>query len=1338
MKRHIIKGIGLALVWTLSILSVNAKEVPVQGGKKSMPSPELKSTASGCLPGASFSELNIGNVRTRINSGGDMWWDFKDSQYEIPKGSSKTAMFAGALWIGGIDVNGQLKLAAQRYRQVGVDYFPGPLTVDGTAAISPDQCVEWDKMFKISRKEVDEFITWFANNDDVPGYVVPNVIKNYPAHGNNAELGQSYYLAPFYDANDDGVYNWENGDYPYYDVQDCLCHKPYPTLETVNGVVKGGILSDQVLKGDQTIWWVFNDKGNVHTETKGQSIGIEVRAQAFAFSTNDEINNMTFYSFEIINRSTYTLYQTYMSLWTDPDLGYHLDDYLGCDVLRGLGYCYNGKAVDGTGLPKHYGAQPPAIGIDFFQGPYMDPDGIDNGKFRKYVDGNGATIIENCNEAVNGVNFGNGIIDDERYGMRRFVYHNNSTAGVPEYMTDPEIAVEYYNFLRGIWKDNTKMMYGGNAHASSGAYGPECDFMFPDETDPCDWGTGLVPPAGAKKWTEQTAGNLPNDRRFMQSAGPFTLQPGALNYVTVGMPWARATTGGPFASVELLRKVDDKCQRLFDNCFRVVDGPDAPDVTYQELNKEIILYISNKSLSNNFNESYSEIDPSIVSPDSLDATERYDSTYRFEGYQIFQVSDATVTANDVYDADKARLVAQCDVKNNVSRLINYYYSEDLGASVPREEVNGENKGLVHSFRILEDEFATGDKRLVNNKKYYFIALAYGYNEYEKYSQDPANQIPGVASLYGQQKPYLAGRKNIQVYTVIPHIPAPEAAGTIANSVYGDGPKITRIEGQGNGGNVLDLVSSSINEIVANGRAFNITYENGKGPIDVNVIDPLNVKKAQYEIRFDTTASSVDTCKWIMYEYDEAGTLVAQYNSDKSINFVNEQIFVDLGLSVSISQSSIAGDVTQATNGFLEATMVYADSSKRWLTGIPDIDGPNVYNWIKSGNTDAEQSADDDYTPPTFVDPGGFYEKILGGTWAPYRLVSYNANHPVAASMGSFLSLVKMSNLASVDIVLTSDKSKWTRCPVIETCDDKLLAEGGAEKMSLRKHASVDKEGNPDNTGQGMGWFPGYAVNLETGERLNIIFGEDSWLAGENGNDMIFNPTANYQSSTGQVLFGGKHFVYVMAHTGSLPSDGTAYDGGAWLYSKLSTGVSLDKRQVYTTGMWVGIPMKVANQDWLSNDVKIRLRVMKPYAKNYGIDGAAAPVNKNYPMYKFNTFDIATTKGDLVTAKTALDLINVVPNPYYGYSGYETNQLDNRIKITNLPVKCTVTIYTVNGTMIRQYTKDDETTSIDWDLKNYANIPVSGGLYLIHVNAPGIGEKTIKWFGALRPVDLNSF
>ncbi|MGB4749492.1 MAG: hypothetical protein WBH58_01160, partial [Bacteroidales bacterium] len=569
-----IKKVFVSIVLALFVGLVVGENVPTAGiNKRTMSSDELKEAAAGCLAGAFYTELNINNVRTRINSGGDMWWDLQTAggrgtaQYEIPKGSKKTSMFAGALWIGGIDVNGQLKLAAQRYRQVGVDFFPGPLSIDGNAYISSDECTRWDKIWTIYRNDVDNFLFWWAeDSSNILSYDIPQYFFDYPAHGDPTQ-GQSFYIAPFFDKNGDGVYNPGDGDYPYYDIDNSLCKQNLPTLETEEGYVFGGIMADQVLKGDQTLFWVFNDRGNIHTETQGQQIGLEIRAQAFSFTTNDEINNMTFYSFEIINRSTYTLYETYMSLWTDPDLGYAWDDYLGCDVERGLGYCYNGFAVDGQGQIEAYGDQPPAIGIDFFQGPYMDPDGIDNPKYYVYTDGNGNVIQEQiCDESINGVNFGDGIVDNERFGMRRFVYHNN-VGNVPDYMTDPQYAIEYYNFLKGIWKDNTKMLYGGNAHTSSGAYGPECDFMFPGDTDPCDWGTGGVPPNGPRYWTEQTAGNLPNDRRFMQSAGPFTLRPGALNYVTVGIPWARATSGGPFASVELLRKVDDKCQRLFENCF---------------------------------------------------------------------------------------------------------------------------------------------------------------------------------------------------------------------------------------------------------------------------------------------------------------------------------------------------------------------------------------------------------------------------------------------------------------------------------------------------------------------------------------------------------------------------------------------------------------------------------------------------------------------------------------------------------------------------------------------------------------------------------------------------
>lgn len=1346
MKKNIITSLLFIGLFGLAMGSY-ARKVPVAENRSKQEGTQirLKSTAEACLPGAVSTELKINNVRARINSGGDMWWDLADiAEYEVPYGSKMTSMFAGALWIGGTDINGQLKLAAHRYRQVGNDFFPGPLTVDGTASIGSETCIQYDKMNVIYRKDVDEFLAWRADPTEYPSYTIPAYFATYPAHG-DVSKGQSRYLAPFFDANDDLDYNPEDGDYPYYDIDNSLCHQTTPTIETEEGIVNGGILADQVLKGDQTIWWVFNDKGNVHTETQGASIGLEIRAQAFAFSTNDEINNMTFYSFEIINRSTYTLQETYMSLWTDPDLGYSHDDYVGCDVLRGLGYAYNGDQYDEDGNGAFgYGNQPPAIGIDFFQGPYMDPDGVDNGAFTQYSDTSGATVTENCNEAVNGVNFGNGIIDDERYGMRRFVYHNNSGT-VPWYMTDPDIAIEYYNMLRGFWKDNTRMLYGGNAHFSSGAYGPECDFMFPDETDPCDWGTGGIPPAGPRKWTEETAGNQPYDRRFMQSAGPFTLKPGALNYITVGLPWARATSGGPFASVTLLRRTDDKCQRLFDNCFKVVDGPDAPDLTIQELDKEIILFISNSASSNNYLEQYEEGDPSIVSPEG----QQYDSLYVFEGYQIFQVKDISVSATDVYDSDKARLIAQCDVENDVSRLINFYYSEDLGAVVPREEVNGANEGIVHSFRVLDDQFATGDKRLVNNKKYYFLVIAYAFNEYEKYSQDPAYQISGEASLYGQQKPYLAGRKNIDNYTAIPHIPSPESNGTLIQASYGDGPKITRIEGQGNGGLVLEMTEASRNTALANNFILTPTYENSFGPLDVKVIDPLNVKEANYYLRFDTastTANQMQLASWILEEYDLSGNLVASYPSDHSIESKFEQIFIDLGISVALAQSKYPGDQTHPTNGFLQADIIYEDPTHMWLGGIPDIDGPSVYNWIRSGTTDSDDNEQDDFMiDGAFGDAGQYYEKLLGGTWAPYRLTSFAENNPGNGDLQSFLGFNLMQNLASVDVVLTPDKSKWSRCPVLEMCEDPILSEGNAKKHALRNHPSVDKNGNTgtaeanyDGLTTGMGWFPGYVINIETGERLNVAFGEDSWLIGENGRDMLFNPTSSYEALN-QTLFGGKHFLYIYGHKGDDANSCPSYDGGQWIVSKIVQNTQVSLRNLYASAMWVSIPLAVRDEEWLSNEARVRIRVSKPYAVNYSTYGSTTAQNKNYPLYSFNTSDLATLKNDLPTAKNALDLINVVPNPYYAASGYEESQLDNRVKITNLPSTCTVSIYTIDGMMIRRFTRDDpQTTYIDWDLKNSASIPISGGMYLIHINAPGIGERTIKWFGSLRPIDLNSF
>jgi hypothetical protein len=67
----------------------------------------------------------------------------------------------------------------------------------------------------------------------------------------------------------------------------------------------------------------------------------------------------------------------------------------------------------------------------------------------------------------------------------------------------------------------------------------------------------------------------------------------------------------------------------------------------------------------------------------------------------------------------------------------------------------------------------------------------------------------------------------------------------------------------------------------------------------------------------------------------------------------------------------------------------------------------------------------------------------------------------------------------------------------------------------------------------------------------------------------------------------------------------------------------------------------------------------------------------------------------------------------------------------------VRIYNTSGKLIRAYDKDSPITSIDWDLKNGENIPVSGGVYLIHVNVEGIGERVVKFFGGIRQPDLEN-
>lgn len=1336
-------------VLLFAVISSSVLAQPYAGpGKPELPKNVAK--AAGCIPPSATTRMELNNVRMLVHTAGNMWQvpNQNLSMYEVPKNSGVMALFTSALWLGGTDANDQLKLAALRYRN-GQDYWTGPLS-QGDAVTDNDQCLKYDQHYVTVQDEIRNFTAWYQAGErdaengtneqatQFPNYEIPRIIKEWPAHG-DISLGQDYYLAPFFDYNKDGNYNYEDGDYPWHDIERTKAC---------------GIDREVSLYGDLNYWWVMNDKGNIHTETGADPIGMEIRGQAFCFASNDEINNMTFYNYELINRGSLTLFNTYFGFFTDGALGDPFDDYVGCDVNRGLAYYYNGENFDADNAGfKGYGNAPPAVGVDFFEGPYQDDDGLDNA----------VGILEG--EALNGIGYGDGIVDNERFGMRRFLYYSNTTNGADPSQTDPISAADYYNYLRGIWKDNTPFYYGGSGHISdqdANASVP-CDFMFPGDTDPLGWGTNGVPQA---PWTEQTAGNVPNDRRFVQSAGPFVLTPGAVNNITVGVVYARSPDGDPFASVEVLRRADDKAQSLFENCFKIIDAPHAPELSAQELENEVILYLNNPINSNNYQEKYEEVDPFIISED-----ENVDRTYRFQGYQIYQLVNTEVSPADLQDPSKARLVAQCDIKDEVSRLVNFEFDQILGASVPTEMVDGANEGIQYSFQVKEDLFAQGDRRLVNFKRYYYMAVAYAYNNYKEY-------IPGDAdALDGQKKPYLQSRKapigEIKFIEVIPHNPRPENGGTQAFLGYGTTPEIKRLDGTGNGNRFLELTADSEAEILSNGRMDAPIYKSGSGPINVKVVDPLNLKSGYFELKFkDYQAGSnnaADTAEWVIYRYDrENGTLQDSITSEVSIDLNFEQIIPQWGVSVQIVQTiyeqyeSGGGAPSEVTTNVIASNLEFADSSQRWLTFIQDQDGFTPLNWIRSGSFFPDPADDPFVAANGFANPLCYKDEtfdqdrewmnIVEGGWAPHALVGYQCdymplayysnspNYPNSAELpSSGRTIAGLAYSPSIDVVITSDQSKWTRCPVIELGRDESLNIGGAKPGERRKSPSVDKNGLP-TTGTGMGWFPGYAIDVETGARLYMAFGENSFLGQDGGNDMIWNPSERLFTNIGAPVLGGMQPIYVFsADQKKTNGYALAYDMGPYEESNAELITLLDqveannggaKRNFYGSLSWVGYPLLQDGYDRMATDVRMQIRINKAY-KDYLATGS----NNGRPHYSWNMDNTATKTDDRSALAEALKMINVVPNPYYAYSEYERGRLDNRVKITNLPERCTVKIYQTNGKLVKTYKKDSPVTFLDWDLKNFREIPVASGVYLIHVEVPGVGEVIVKSYIAMREVDL---
>jgi len=289
----------------------------------------------------------------------------------------------------------------------------------------------------------------------------------------------------------------------------------------------------------QTIWVISNDVPTIVDENGNpidnnntapqlygsEPVGVELQVTIWAYEldSNKPLGNAVYKRTQL----TYTGFETgseyinpevldtvYFTQWSDPDLGTHTDDFVGCDVDLSLGFVYNGNDLDGV-FNGIYDMPAPAGGYDFLKSP-EDENGIELGMTAFTYFGAGSSISDPDLSSYSGsLQFFN--------LMEGFLPRPEYPAQVP--WIDP------------ISEEETKFALNGDPTTGQG------------------WIDGIELP--------------PGDRRLVMSSGPFSMTKGESQEIIVAVVGAQRINR--IESLRKLKKDDEIVQLAYDTDYNLLD-----------------------------------------------------------------------------------------------------------------------------------------------------------------------------------------------------------------------------------------------------------------------------------------------------------------------------------------------------------------------------------------------------------------------------------------------------------------------------------------------------------------------------------------------------------------------------------------------------------------------------------------------------------------------------------------------------------------------------------------------------------------------------------------------
>ena len=509
------------LLFSLSIINI--------GSAKENNSTKLKKVTAN----PHYSKFNINNVSTFIYNNGDA--DIKpdgNSGFIYPKGTNLAVVYeSGFVWGGRVD--GEILVGGSTYAQ-GLQ--PGRIKEDGKAEDPNSESV---RVFRVR-----------------PDYLTANLSSEMEDEGKTEKAIREQYKKDWNE--------WPgNFGAPYND-------------KDKNGIYDPQIDVPGVLNADQTLWFVANDlDSNVTLNLYGSNpMGVELQVTAWGYKDIPVIENVMFKKYILINKSINYFEETYLSVWSDPDLGDAGDDNIGCDTNLSLGFVYNGDDDDGT-----YGSNTPALGFKFLQGPIVPGEPSEKAKFNgKYLDG-----MKNMPMTSFPI-----------LGKSSPFYHD------PVLRDYAHGTLYYYNLMKGLISTTGDSL-------TDPVTGEKVVFAF----------TGN--PITKVGWTSDLT-FAPSDKRFAINSGPFTMAPGDTQEVVI----AQIAAGGGenedrLEAVKLLKLYSGLAQNFYDYDFQVTSpvGLNSPFVETRTFDREIILSWYNDPNLNQI-ENFSQIG------------------YKFQGYTVYQ------------------------------------------------------------------------------------------------------------------------------------------------------------------------------------------------------------------------------------------------------------------------------------------------------------------------------------------------------------------------------------------------------------------------------------------------------------------------------------------------------------------------------------------------------------------------------------------------------------------------------------------------------------------------------------------------------------------------------